>query len=94
LTRAQRIGGGFQFGGGPRQIVAMPKFDAVFREWGDGHLTDREISLREAFGEGRRAVTTDDIVRALKASPPISVVMSDRVAELREWATGRCVPAD
>lgn len=53
-----------------------------------------ESAMREAFGEGRRAVATDDIVRALKASPPISVVMSDRVAELREWATGRCVPAD
>ncbi|MDZ4755584.1 MAG: AAA family ATPase [Phycisphaerae bacterium] len=53
-----------------------------------------ESAMREAFADQRRALTTDDILRALRASPPLSVVMSDRVTELREWATGRCMLAD
>lgn len=31
---------------------------------------------------------------ALRRSPPLSVTMAERVAELREWARNRCVPAD
>jgi SpoVK/Ycf46/Vps4 family AAA+-type ATPase len=53
-----------------------------------------ESALRRAFGDGRREMTTDDLVETYRASPPISVVMSDRIAELREWAAERTVPAD
>ena len=53
-----------------------------------------ESALRTAFGDDRRALTSDDIERALRASPPISVVMSDRIEALRAWAADRCVPAD
>ena len=38
--------------------------------------------------------TTEMIVEALRASPPLSVTMAERVAALRNWATRRCVPAD
>ncbi|MFO0835363.1 MAG: AAA family ATPase [Phycisphaerales bacterium] len=31
---------------------------------------------------------------ALRRSPPLSVTMAEKVAELREWAGERCVPAD
>ncbi|MFM7260458.1 MAG: AAA family ATPase, partial [bacterium] len=53
-----------------------------------------ESALRTAFGDGRREPTTADFVESFRASPPISVVMADRVAELRAWAAQRCVPAD
>jgi hypothetical protein len=39
-------------------------------------------------------MTTEHVVTALKTSPPLSVTMSEKVAELRAWAHGRCVPAD
>lgn len=53
-----------------------------------------ESALREAFSDGRRPLSTDDLLRAYRASPPIAVVMADRIDELREWSQGRCVPAD
>lgn len=53
-----------------------------------------ESALRRAFGDGRRPLATGDLLEAYAGSPPISVVMADRVGELRAWAVGRCVPAD
>ena len=45
-----------------------------------------ESALRTAFGDGRRELGTADIEQALRASPPLSVVMADRIAALRAWA--------
>ena len=48
-------------------------------------------------GCGRRGdlhLTTDLIASALRESPPLSVTMAEKVAELRAWAKNRCVPAD
>jgi hypothetical protein len=53
-----------------------------------------ESALRVAFADDKRALTTHDLVEAYRASPPISRVMADRIADLREWASTRCVPAD
>lgn len=53
-----------------------------------------EAGMRRAFGDDRREPTTEDLVDAARASPPIAVVMADRVAELRAWARQRCVPAE
>lgn len=50
-------------------------------------------ALHDAFAAGSD-LTTDRIVSALTSSPPISVVQAERIADLRAWAAGRCVPAD
>jgi hypothetical protein len=39
-------------------------------------------------------LTTPGLVEALRTSPPLSVIMKDRVQALRQWAKDRCVPAD
>jgi ATP-dependent 26S proteasome regulatory subunit len=39
-------------------------------------------------------LTTAALAAAIKASPPLSVTMAERVEALREWAAGRCVSAD
>jgi len=39
-------------------------------------------------------VGAPDILRELKATRPLSVVMAEKVAELREWAAERTVPAN
>lgn len=49
--------------------------------------------LHAAFDAGRE-LTTEGLLAAVKASPPLSVTMAESVAELREWAKGRCVAAD
>lgn len=53
-----------------------------------------ESSLHVAFSDGGRDLRTEDIAAAMQASPPLSVVMAERIAELRAWAATRCVPAD
>lgn len=52
-----------------------------------------ESALREAFADGRRELSSADLAAAFGASPPLSVVMADRIEELRAWAAPRCVPA-
>ncbi|MFB3431086.1 MAG: AAA family ATPase [Phycisphaerales bacterium] len=49
-------------------------------------------ALFEAFAAGGE-VNTEGVSLALKGSPPISVTMHERIAALRGWASGRCVPA-
>ena len=55
-------------------------------------------ALHDAFdAKDRGEPSTLDAPRleaALRRSPPLSVTMAEKVAELREWATERCVPAD
>ncbi len=38
-------------------------------------------------------LTTEGIMQSLDTSPPISVTMREKIAALRRWAEGRCVPA-
>ncbi|MDM8005718.1 MAG: AAA family ATPase [Phycisphaerae bacterium] len=49
--------------------------------------------LHHAFAEGA-ALDTDRLVQTLEQSPPLSVTMAESVQALRQWAEGRCVPAD
>jgi AAA+ superfamily predicted ATPase len=52
-------------------------------------------ALHAAFGGKQRTeLTTDAIVRAIENSPPLSVTMAEKVAQLRRWAADRCVPAE
>ena len=53
-----------------------------------------ESALRDVFGDGQRPLETKDLAAAYHRSPPISVIMADRIAELRDWARERCVPAE
>jgi ATP-dependent 26S proteasome regulatory subunit len=50
-------------------------------------------ALTTCFAENS-ALTTERLIEAITASPPLSITMAERIAELRAWAKGRCVPAD
>ncbi|TFG49505.1 MAG: AAA family ATPase, partial [Candidatus Brocadiia bacterium] len=39
-------------------------------------------------------LNTDIILKVIGTSPPLSVTMAERVDALRNWAHGRCVPAE
>jgi len=43
--------------------------------------------------EARRPLDTALVAEELARTRPLSVVMAERVAELRAWAAGRTVPA-
>lgn len=50
-------------------------------------------ALHEAFGTQSK-LDTALLKRVLENSPPLSVTMAEKVAELRAWAAGRCSGAD
>ncbi|HXE51520.1 MAG TPA: AAA family ATPase [Tepidisphaeraceae bacterium] len=50
-------------------------------------------ALNDAFA-ARQQLATSHILTALKASPPLSVTMAEKLQELEQWSQGRCVPAD
>lgn len=50
-------------------------------------------ALHDAFAD-QAELDTSRLLTALKNSPPLSVIMADRVEALRRWAAGRCVFAD
>jgi AAA+ superfamily predicted ATPase len=50
-------------------------------------------ALHDAFA-GRRELDTNALKSAIESSPPLSVTMAERIEGLREWAAGRCVPAE
>ncbi|NIP27490.1 MAG: AAA family ATPase [Phycisphaerae bacterium] len=50
-------------------------------------------ALHEAYAS-ETDLNTNGIVSALRTSPPLSVTMAESVQCLRDWAEGRCVPAD
>jgi SpoVK/Ycf46/Vps4 family AAA+-type ATPase len=52
------------------------------------------VSAVYAAHAASRNVGASDILREIKATRPLSVVMAEKVAELREWAAERTVPAN
>ena len=50
-------------------------------------------ALHSAFS-AEKQLSTEHLVETMSASPPLSVTMAERVQALRQWASGRCVPAD
>ncbi len=44
--------------------------------------------------EEKATLTTAHVQAALAGSPPLSVTLGEKVQALRDWASGRCVPAD
>jgi AAA+ superfamily predicted ATPase len=52
------------------------------------------ISAMYSALDAKRELANDDLMSALKESPPLSVTLAEKVEALRAWAKGRCVPAD
>lgn len=50
-------------------------------------------ALHGAFHD-EAALDTPRVAKAIESSPPLSVTMREKIAELRRWARDRCVPAD
>jgi len=46
-----------------------------------------------AFADGKE-LTQALLLAEAKNTQPLSTLMAERVAQLRAWAAGRCVPAD
>ena len=52
------------------------------------------VSARYATDNDSDGPTTQDILEAINATRPLSVVMAEDIARLRQWADDRTVPAE
>jgi hypothetical protein len=50
-------------------------------------------ALYAAFAEGKE-LADEHLLAEVRTTRPLSVLMGERVRELRAWAENRCVPAD
>ena len=50
-------------------------------------------AMHEAFAAGVE-LSNEQVLTAFRESPPLSVTMAESIAQLRDWAAGRCVPAE
>jgi SpoVK/Ycf46/Vps4 family AAA+-type ATPase len=57
-------------------------------------LEQAVVSAMYSANSNRRPCDAALIAAELEATRPLSVVMSEKIAELRDWAAGRTVPAD
>lgn len=71
----------------PRIIEASDGFSGA-------EIEQAIIAARHEARANHEAVTTESLVRVIEGSPPLSVTMAEKVAELRRWSEGRCVPAE
>lgn len=52
------------------------------------------LSALHAAFTANEELTTAHLLASIRSSPPLSVTMRERLAALRAWSQGRCVPAD
>lgn len=73
---------------------ALSRLSQVAEGFSGAELEQVVVSaLYAAFASG--GDLTDDVLEAeIKGTRPLSVLMAERMEELREWASERCVPAD
>lgn len=71
--------------------------DELARESAGYNGAEIEQAIKSAIYDSfarNTLLSTSMILQALRASPPLSVIMSEKINALREWAQDRCVMAD
>ncbi|MCC7387679.1 MAG: AAA family ATPase [Phycisphaerales bacterium] len=72
----------------------LPALVAAAQGYSGAEIEQAILSaLHTAFNTGQK-LKTDHIADSLAGSPPLSVIMAERLAALRAWASTRCVPAE
>ena len=72
----------------------MPALVATSAGYSGAEIEQAIVSgLHCAFNAGKK-LRSSHIADALRGSPPLSVIMAERIRSLRTWAATRCVPAD
>ena len=72
----------------------LPALTAASAGYSGAEIEQAVVSGLHTAYNGGRSLTTNDVVNALRNSPPLSVIMAERISDLRRWAADRCVSAD
>ena len=81
-----------------KRDMPVENFDlAALAQASDGYsgaeLEQAVVSARYAANGGQQPASTAHVRAELQQTRPLSVVMAEQVAALRQWAAGRTVPA-
>ncbi len=72
----------------------LPALVSASRGFSGAEIEEAIVSGLHEARSRRCDLRTEDVLAALRGSPPLSVTMAEEMQALREWARGRCVPAD
>ncbi|MFG0242491.1 MAG: AAA family ATPase [Phycisphaerales bacterium JB054] len=72
----------------------LPALIAASAGYSGAEIEQAVVSGLHTAYNGGRTLTTNDVANALRGSPPLSVIMAERISDLRRWAADRCVSAD
>lgn len=72
----------------------MAALTAASEGYSGAEIEQAVVAALHAAFSGGRPVDTARVLEALRTSPPLSVTMAERIADLRDWARERCVPAE
>lgn len=78
----------------PAERFDLPALVAASDGFSGAEIEQAIVSGLHEARAARRDLSQTDVLTALQTSPPLSVTMAERMTELRDWAKGRCVPAD
>ncbi len=72
----------------------IPALVAASEGYSGAEIEQAIVSGLHTAYNARQSLETAHVADALRASPPLSVIMAERIGQLRRWAQDRCVPAD
>ncbi|NOY52166.1 MAG: AAA family ATPase [Deltaproteobacteria bacterium] len=72
----------------------LPALVEASKGFSGAEIEQAIISALYAAFSGRGVLTTQEILKEIKSTYPLSVVMKEKIEALREWAQGRTVPAN
>ena len=75
-------------------LLDVPALATACDGFSGAEIEQAIVSALYAARAARGAVTQGDLLAELRNTKPLSVLMSEKVEGLREWAAGRTVPAD
>ena len=75
-------------------LLDVPALATACDGFSGAEIEQAIVSALYAARAARGAVTQGDLLTELRNTKPLSVLMSEKVEGLREWAAGRTVPAD
>ncbi|MFN7019799.1 MAG: AAA family ATPase [Phycisphaerales bacterium] len=72
----------------------MPRLVACSEGFSGAEIEQAIIAALYDVRASRRELDSDAICRIMAHSPPLSVTTAERMKETRDWAKGRCAPAE
>jgi SpoVK/Ycf46/Vps4 family AAA+-type ATPase len=78
----------------PLAAADLAPLAAASAGFSGAELEQAIVSALYSAHAAKQSLTAAQVLKEIQATRPLSVVMAERIAELREWAAGRTVPAD